>query len=152
MNSYTPEEPIEIVLIEDNPGDVRLTQEAFNSVESDVTFQVVTNGVEAGRYFSELDGSDPDDHPDLVLLDLNLPRSDGFDVLDILAEEIEYPPPPVLILSSSESKADIIKSYEKAANAYLTKPQSPTEFDSMAQAIESFWIDTAQHAPVEACA
>ncbi|MFP8956825.1 response regulator [Natrialbaceae archaeon A-CW3] len=151
MCAHTPNEPIEIVLIEDNPGDVRLTQEAFNAVESEVSFHVVTNGVEATQYFSERDASDPDDHPDLVLLDLNLPRADGFDVLDMLDTEIDYPPPPVLILSSSESKEDIIKSYEKAANAYLTKPQSPTEFDSMARAIESFWIDTAQHAPVETC-
>lgn len=147
MSSYTPEEPVDILLVEDNPGDVRLTQEAFSSIDSEIEFHVINDGEEAAKYLHllETEGSGP---PDLVLLDLNLPRVDGFTVLEILQTELDYPPPPVLVLSSSETQEDIVNSYENAANAYLTKPDGMREFSSMAQAIEDFWIDTVSHPPV----
>ncbi|MXV63481.1 response regulator [Natronorubrum sp. JWXQ-INN-674] len=147
MTSHTPTEPVEILLVEDNPGDVRLTQEAFKSVDSEIEFHTVTDGKEATTFFDvcETDTSSVD--PDLILLDLNLPRVDGFKILEILGEELDYPPPPILVLSSSETEADIVKSYERAANAYLTKPDTPDEFDTLAQAIEDFWIDSARHPP-----
>ncbi|MCU4740548.1 response regulator [Natronoglomus mannanivorans] len=144
MSDQTPDEPVDILLVEDNPGDVRLTREAFKSVDSEIEFHVVTDGDEVTRYFQpQLDDSEP--HPDLVLLDLNLPSVDGFTVLERLDDELDYPPPPVLVLSSSSSADDIGKSYGNTANAYLTKPDTMPQFNSMAQAIEDFWFETAQH-------
>ncbi|QLK24858.1 response regulator [Natrinema zhouii] len=147
MSSHTPNEPIDILLIEDNPGDVRLTREAFKSVDSDIEFHTVTDGKEATRYFDVGETTTASTDPDLVLLDLNLPRVDGLTVLETLETELDSPPPPTLVLSSSETEADIAESYDRAANAYLTKPDSPDEFDALAQAIEDFWIESAQHPP-----
>ncbi|WP_254525243.1 response regulator [Natrinema caseinilyticum] len=147
MSDATPEEPIDLLLVEDNPGDVRLTEEAFKSTDSEIEFHTISDGTEAAKYVHRLHSEGPEDGLDLVLLDLNLPRIDGFAVLEALDEEFDYPPPPVLILSSSETEEDIVKSYEKNANAYLTKPDGPMEFNSMAQAIEDFWIETARHPP-----
>lgn len=147
MTSHKPIEPVDILLVEDNPGDIRLTQEAFKSIDSEIEFHTVTNGEEATRYFDVCETDNESTNPDLVLLDLNLPRVDGFDILEILGEQLEDPPPPVLVLSSSETEADIIKSYDRAANAYLTKPDDPEEFNTLAQAVEDFWIDLARHPP-----
>lgn len=146
MNDHTLEEPVDILLIEDNPGDVRLTQEAFKTTDSEIEFHIVTDGQTATEYIDSCD--DDRTHPDMILLDLNLPRVDGFAILERLNTELDAPPPPVLILSSSETEEDILKSYERAANAYLTKPDTPDEFDALAQAIEDFWFDSAHHPPV----
>lgn len=147
MSSHTLEEPVNILLVEDNPGDVRLTREAFESVDSEIRFHVLSNGKEATEYFHPHCDEMSNVHPDLILLDLNLPRIDGFAVLETLDKKLDYPPPPVLVLSSSEADEDILKSYEHAANAYLTKPNDIVEFNSMAQAIEDFWINTVRHPP-----
>jgi CheY-like chemotaxis protein len=147
MNDHTPDEPVDVLLIEDNPGDVRLTREAFDATDSEIEFRVLSNGREAARYFRQCREDDSRPCPDLVLLDLNLPRMDGHSVLEILEEELDYPPPPVLVLSSSSAESDVAESYASAANAYLTKPNAMSDFDSMARAIETFWIDTAQHPP-----
>lgn len=147
MTDHIPTEPVDVLLVEDNPGDVRLTQEAFRSIDSEIEFHVVSDGKEATRYFQFHRDEDPDTRPDLVLLDLNLPRVDGFRVLELLDTKLDYPPPPVLVLSSSETDDDIAESYDKAANAYLTKPDGMSEFNSMAEAIEDFWIETARHPP-----
>ena len=147
MNDHTPDEPVDVLLVEDNPGDVRLAQEAFRATESEISFQVIGDGKEAATYFRQPEDSEP--CPDLVLLDLNLPRKDGLAVLEVVEEELDYPP-PVLVLSSSSAEADITASYASAANAYLTKPDAMPEFTSMAEAIERFWIDTAQQPPVSA--
>ncbi|WP_049919947.1 response regulator [Halobiforma nitratireducens] len=154
MSNYTPDEPVDVLLIEDNPGDVRLTKEAFRSTNTDIEFHVLTDGEAASKHLrscaADADAADDDtdvDVPDLVLLDLNLPRVDGFSILETLSAEFDHPPPPVLVLSSSEAREDVVESYERAANAYLSKPDDPAEFTSMARAIEEFWIDSAQHPP-----
>ncbi|MDQ2049967.1 response regulator [Natronolimnohabitans sp. A-GB9] len=147
MTTHTPTEPVDVLLVEDNPGDVRLTREAFKSIDSEVEFHTVTDGKEATKYFDVCETETERPDPDLILLDLNLPRIDGFRVLEILQNELDVPPPPILVLSSSEAKADIVESYERAANAYLTKPESPAEFDTLAQAIEDFWLESAHHPP-----
>lgn len=148
MSDHIPDEPVDILLVEDNPGDVRLTQEAFSSIDREIEFHVVSDGGEAAKYLHSHEQKDSNPPPDLVLLDLNLPRVDGFRVLEILHTELDYPLPPVLVLSSSESNEDIVKSYENNANAYLTKPDDMNEFNSMAQTIEDFWIDAVCHPPV----
>ena len=149
MSKLTPNEPVNVLLIEDNPGDVRLTQEAFRTVDSEFVFHTLSDGADAQRFF-EGDGGGPPVCPDLVLLDLNLPRVDGFEVLETLQRELEYPPPPVLVLSSSDEEDDIVGSYERAANAYLQKPATVDEFDDMARAIDDFWVQTVQHPPAPA--
>ena len=148
MNDHTPDEPVDVLLIEDNPGDVRLTQEAFRATESDISFRVISDGKDAAMYFRQPEDAEP--CPDLVLLDLNLPRKDGLAVLEVLEQELDYPPPPVLVLSSSSAEEDITASYANAAYAYLTKPYAMPEFTSMAEAIERFWIDTARQPPAPA--
>jgi len=147
MTAHTPTEPVDILLVEDNPGDIRLAQEAFKSIDSETDFHTVTDGEGATRYFDVCETETENTELDLILLDLNLPRKDGFTILEMLKNELEYPPPPILVLSSSETEEDVIKSYERAANAYLTKPDSPDEFDTLAQAIEDFWIDSAKQPP-----
>ncbi|MFC4440451.1 MULTISPECIES: response regulator [Natrialbaceae] len=144
MSNKTPDEPVDILLVEDNPGDVRLAHEAFKSLESVIEFHIVSDGEEAVEYFDSHQSTESNPYPDLVLLDLSLPQMNGFTVLEKLDKELDYPSPPVLVLSSSQGEEDIAKSYENAANAYLTKPDDPTEFDSMAQAIEEFWLETAR--------
>lgn len=141
MSERAPEEPVFILLVEDNPGDVRLTKEAFNSIDFKVEFQVVKDGREAVRYIQRHLAGEPGHPLDLILLDLNLPRVNGFDVLEYLKDEIDGPSPPVLVLSSSETSDDIEQSYRKGSNAYLTKPDTMTEFKTMAEAIKEFWFD-----------
>lgn len=133
--------PIHILLVEDNPGDVRLTQEAFRSVGHDVEFHVVTNGGAAVQYVHRHLRAGGESRPDLILLDLNLPRVDGFGVLEMLNKELDTPPPPVLILSSSARKEDINRSYEKGCNAYLTKPDDMDTYARLAESIKEFWFE-----------
>lgn len=144
MSEATSDEPIDILLVEDNPGDVRLTQEAFRSVERDVEFHVVTDGKAAIQYAQQRLDPDTESRPDLILLDLNLPRVDGFDVLEILEDDFDVPPPPILILSSSTAEEDIERSYEKGCNAYLKKPDDVGNYTDMAEAIEEFWVERVQ--------
>lgn len=145
MTYSSSQEPIHVLHVEDNPGDVRLTQEAFNSLEREVNFHVVTDGEEAVKYVQLHLRDDATSKPDLILLDLNLPRIDGFTVLELLEEELDDLSPPVIILSSSDNSEDIAKSYQKGCNAYLTKPDDMGEFASIAQSIQDFWIDMVRH-------
>lgn len=157
----TPSLPIEILLVEDNPGDVRLVQEAFREAALETTFHVASDGRKALDFLRACRSSESDSEetkseseldspssPDLVLLDLNLPRVDGFAVLEEMRDDPEIPSPPVLVLTSSEDAEDIAKSYKRAANAYLTKPTSPDEFASLGTAIENFWFQQAELPPV----
>ncbi|MXV61618.1 response regulator [Natronorubrum sp. JWXQ-INN-674] len=146
----TPNEPVDVLIVEDNPGDIRLTKEAFRSIQSDVRFHTAKDGGIAVDYLQECERSGEDPFPDLVFLDLNLPRVSGHEFLSTLEDDCNHPAPPVLVLSSSHDPDDIIRSYERSANAYLTKPSSPTEYETLAEAIEAFWIDTAQHPPAPA--
>lgn len=141
MSDVTSDEPIHILLVEDNPGDVRLTQEAFRSIERDVEFHVVTDGAAAVQYAQRHLTSDTESRPDIILLDLNLPRVDGFGVLEMLNEELDSLPPPVLILSSSANAGDITRSYEKGCNAYLTKPDDMGTYARLAESIKEFWVE-----------
>ncbi|WP_242695536.1 response regulator [Halomontanus rarus] len=159
----TPSTPIEILLVEDNPGDVRLVQEAFREAALETTFHVANDGRKALDFLRACQNPESDSEetesesesefdspsiPDLVLLDLNLPRVDGFAVLEEMRDDPEVPSPPVLVLTSSEDAEDIAKSYKRAANAYLTKPTSPDEFASLGTAIENFWFQQAELPPV----
>lgn len=148
MNS--PTEQIDILLVEDNPGDVRLIRESFAESEVDSTFTAVEDGRDAIEFLRDCRETESTDFPDLVLLDLNLPRMDGFAFLDALRDDPDFPPLPVLVLTSSSAEEDVVKCYEHAANAYLTKPNDPNEFGSLADAVQEFWGVRARLPPAPA--
>lgn len=142
------EEPIEILLVEDNPGDVRLIQEAFKELSTDVTLCAVTDGDEALEVLSNRRADESASIPDLVLLDLNLPRMGGLEFLEAIQETPAFARLPVLVLTSSNACEDVLESYELAANAYLTKPTDPDEFTSMVETVAEFWFKRAALPPM----
>jgi CheY-like chemotaxis protein len=132
--------PIEILLVEDNPGDIRLTKEALKEAKVLNTLTVVQDGVEAlaclrreGRYADAK-------RPDLILLDLNLPRKDGREVLAEIKKDGALKFIPVVILTTSQDEQDVLKSYGLHANCYITKPVELEQFISVVKAIEDFWL------------
>lgn len=137
------EKPIEILLVEDNPGDVRLIQEAFTELSTDLTLCAVSDGDKALEVLSTRRADESATLPDLVLLDLNLPRMGGLEFLETIQETPELARLPVLVLTSSNACEDVLESYELAANAYLTKPTDPNEFTSMVETVAEFWFRRA---------
>jgi chemotaxis family two-component system response regulator Rcp1 len=132
--------PIEVLLVEDSPGDVRLTQEAFHDANRSVHLQVASDGVEA---MAILKREGPHAHaprPDLILLDLNLPRMDGREVLVRIKSDDSLKMIPTIILTTSEAEADIVKSYQLRANCYLSKPVQFDEFATLVRSINDFWL------------
>lgn len=142
-----PREAIDILLVEDNPGDVRLIQEAFTTNDSNTTLHTVANSDEALAFISERQESDSTSLPDIILLDLNLPGEDGFAVLEGIEDDPELPPLPILVLTNSKDDADVVKSYELSASAYLTKPAAPDDFDLLAERVIDFWVEKAKLPP-----
>ena len=124
--------PVEILLAEDNPGDVRLTEKALERGKLANNLHVTTNGVEALQFLRQEAEYDDAPRPDLILLDLNMPRKDGQEVLEELQADDDLRRIPVVVLTSSESESDIAKSYELSANAYLTKP---VDFDGFVEIV-----------------
>lgn len=135
------------MLVEDNPGDVRLIQEAFREADVETTFHTVTDGDAALELLRERQGPDSTTELDLTLLDLNLPRTGGFEVLETIKDDPDLTAPPILVLTSSKAAEDVARSYELCANAYLTKPNSPDEFTELGKAVEAFWFDEATLPP-----
>lgn len=136
--------PADILLVEDNPGDVRLTQEAFKDGQICNTLHVTTDGVDALDFLHQRGDYTDAPQPDIVLLDLNLPRKDGDEVLDEIRDDPDLKCLPVIILTSSGAQEDVVKSYELQANAYLTKPVDPEEFIEVIQSLQSFWLSVVQ--------
>jgi two-component system, chemotaxis family, response regulator Rcp1 len=133
--------PIEILLVEDNPGDVRLTREALLDDKIRNEMAVVPDGVEALAYLRK-EGQYKDAlRPDMILLDLNLPRKSGLEVLKEIKEDESLRQIPVLVLSTSQAEKDIIQSYDLHANAYVSKPVDLNEFISVIKVIEGFWFE-----------
>lgn len=135
--------PVRILLVEDNPGDVRLTQEAFKEGNIEVVLDVARDGVEAIAY---LRGEAPfatATIPDLVLLDLNLPKRDGREVLEDIKTDPVLRRIPVVVLTTSNAEADIMKSYSLHVNCYINKPVDFDRFFDIVQKIEDFWLTTA---------
>jgi chemotaxis family two-component system response regulator Rcp1 len=127
--------PIQVLLVEDSPGDVRLTQEAFREANGAVNLHVATDGVEAMAFLRR---GEP--RPDLILLDLNLPKMDGREVLSLIKEDANLKLIPTVILTTSIAAADITKSYELQANCYLSKPVQLDAFESQVGSINDFWL------------
>lgn len=137
----------DILLVEDNPGDVRLLQEAMRDTQIESNLHVVSDGAAALEFVRQQDDYEGVPSPDLMLLDLNLPQTDGIDVLCEL-DECGLTYMPVIVLSSSRADEDIRQAYECGANAYLSKPLDPTEFVRLVQSITQFWFGSAQLPPL----
>ncbi len=133
-------EPIEILLVEDNPGDARLAEEALKDGKVRNKLHHVKDGVEAMQFLHRQAGYTHVPLPDLVLLDLNLPRKDGREVLAEIKEEPELKLIPVVVLTTSEAERDLIMTYDRHANAYVVKPVDLDRFIEIVKAIEDFWF------------
>jgi CheY-like chemotaxis protein len=131
---------IEVLLVEDSPGDVRLTQEALRDANKWIHLHVATDGVEAMAFLRHEGGHARAPRPDLILLDLNLPRMDGREVLALIKEDDQLKTIPTIILTTSAAQADIMKSYQLQANCYLTKPVQLDAFEVVVKSINDFWL------------
>lgn len=132
-----PRDPIDILLIEDNPADIRLTQEAFRDCKVANRLQVARDGLEAMR-FLQLKASGA--MPDLILLDLNMPLMDGWEILTELKNNDRLKTIPVIVLTTSETEQDVLRSYQLGANSYITKPVDLVQFIRVIHSIENFWL------------
>lgn len=132
--------PIEILLVEDSPGDVRLVREALKENKVHNNLHVARDGVEALDFLFQRNGFEGRPTPDLILLDLNLPRKDGKEVLAEVKADRRLRRIPVVILTTSKAEEDIVRSYELNANCYIAKPVDLEEFIKVVRSIESFWF------------
>ena len=147
MSSTPSGRPVEILLVEDNPGDVRLTRETLKDSKLLNRMSVAVDGVEAlaflrreGRYAGEV-------RPDLILLDLNLPKKDGREVLAEIKADESLRRIPVVVLTTSSAEQDILKMYDLHANCYITKPVDLDQFSTVVRAIETFWFTIVKMPP-----
>ena len=140
MNIAARSKPIEILLVEDNPGDVRLVEEALKEGKVRNALHVVYDGVEAITFLRQQGEYTGIPRPDLILLDLNLPRKDGREVLAEIKEDEDLKRIPVVVLTTSQSEIDILKSYNLHANCYITKPVDLEQFLGVVKSIENFWL------------
>ena len=140
MGSEAFGKPVEILLVEDNPGDVRLTQEAFKDGKMLNKLHVVEDGMEALAFLKQEGKYTDVPRPELILLDLNLPRKDGRDVLAEIKADRDLKRIPVVILTTSRSEEDILRSYDLNANCYITKPLELDKFIEIVKSIEDFWL------------
>ncbi|BAY14591.1 response regulator receiver protein [Nostoc sp. HK-01] len=132
--------PIEVLLVEDNPGDAELTRIALQDSKISINLNIVEDGVEAMAFLRKQDNYAKKPHPDIVLLDLNLPRKDGREVLAEIKSDDNLKRIPVVVLTTSQSEEDILKAYNLAANCYITKPVDFDQFVKIVQSIENFWF------------
>jgi chemotaxis family two-component system response regulator Rcp1 len=139
-NSQARSALIEVLLVEDSPGDVRLTREALKDTKMHISLNVVSDGAEAMAYLRHEKSHAEAPRPDLILLDLNLPRKDGRDVLKEIKECDALKSIPVVILTTSASPVDVERSYMLHANCYITKPVDLKGFIKVVQGIDNFWL------------
>ena len=131
---------LEVLMVEDNPGDVRLIQEAFRDTDRSIHLQIASDGVEAMAYLRHEGPHAHAARPDLVLLDLNLPKMDGREVLAHIKEDDNLKTIPTVILTTSDTEADIVKCYQLQANCYLSKPVQLDAFEILVKSIDDFWM------------
>jgi chemotaxis family two-component system response regulator Rcp1 len=136
--------PIEVLLVEDSPGDVRLTHEAFLEANPAIHLRVASDGVEAMAFLRREGPHARALRPDLILLDLNLPRMDGRQVLALIKADAHLKTIPTIILTTSEAADDIAQSYRLQANCYLSKPVQLDAFESLVKSINDFWLTKAK--------
>ena len=129
-----------VLLVEDSPGDVRLTQETFHDANPLLNLQVVSDGVQAMAFLKREGAYVDAPRPDFILLDLDLPRMDGRQVLTRIKAEKSLNMIPTIILTTSEAEIDIVKSYQLQANCYLSKPMQLEAFECLVKSISDFWL------------
>jgi CheY-like chemotaxis protein len=140
MSPASPAEPVQILLVEDSPGDIRLTREVLRDAKIANELHIVGDGEQA-MAFLRCEGEYADvRRPDLILLDLNLPRKDGREVLAELKDDAELHLIPVIVLTTSAAEQDVLRSYDLKAACYITKPIDLDEFIAVVRSIESFWL------------
>jgi two-component system response regulator len=136
--------PIEVLLVEDSPGDVRLTREAFKDAKVHINLHVALDGSEAMAFLRREGKHAKAPRPDLILLDLNLPKKDGREVLGEIKENPTLKSIPVVILTTSSSEADVLKSYLLHANCYITKPVDLDGFLKVVKSVDNFWLSVVK--------
>jgi chemotaxis family two-component system response regulator Rcp1 len=134
----------EVLLVEDNPGDARLAREAFRDINKYICLHLASDGMEAMAYLTRQGVHVDAPRPDLILLDLNLPKMDGREVLARIKEDESLRMIPTIVLSSSETDADVLRSYELQANCYIRKPAKWDAFDDLVRGINSFWLTSVK--------
>ena len=147
MADSTYGKPIEILLVEDNPGDVRLTVEALKDAKVHNNLYVAKDGVEAMSFLRREGAYANAPRPDLILLDLNLPKKDGREVLEEIKEDKGLRRIPVVVLTTSEAEMDILKAYNLHANCYINKPVGLEQFITVIKTIEDFWLEIVKLPP-----
>ena len=140
MHTPTTAKPIDILLVEDNPGDVRLTKEALKECKLRNNVHVAEDGVEAMNFLHGKGKHAEAIKPDLIFLDLNLPKKDGREVLAEIKEDSDLKRIPIVVLSTSEAETDILKSYDLHANCYIKKPVDLEQFMAVVKSVEDFWL------------
>ncbi len=140
MDNQIKMSPVEILLVEDNPGDVRLTKEALKEGKVNNNLNVAMDGVEALAFLRKEGEFSNVPTPDLILLDLNLPKKDGREVLADIKEDSTLKRIPVVILTTSTAEEDIFKTYDLHANCYITKPVDLEQFIKVVKSIDEFWL------------
>jgi CheY-like chemotaxis protein len=143
MNSRSKKTPIEILLVEDNEGDIGLTRFAFEDGKVGARLSVVHDGVEGLDFLLKRGNFADAVEPDLILLDINMPRMNGLDFLNIIKQDEHLKLIPVIMLTSSNARSEIVESYRRHANGYVLKPSGIKEGAIVAKKIEGFWIDLA---------
>lgn len=131
---------IDILLVEDSPGDAKLTAKTFEKAKVTNNLHIVEDGVEAMAFLRQVGNYQNAPRPDLILLDLNLPKKDGRKVLTEIKEDPDLHTIPVVVLTTSEAEEDILKSYALRANCYITKPVTLKQFIKVVESIEEFWL------------
>ncbi len=140
MTQFEGERQIEVLLVEDDPGDVMMTREAFQDYKLQNQLHVVSDGAEAMKFLRQEGEYAGRPRPDLVLLDLNLPRMDGRQVLEAIKSDSELASIPVVVLTTSENEDDVLRSYSLHANAYVTKPVDFARFIEVIRQIDDFFV------------
>ncbi|MDB6083074.1 MAG: response regulator receiver protein [Gammaproteobacteria bacterium] len=131
---------LDVLLVEDNPGDVRLTLETFRGANKAIRLHLAADGVEAMAFLRRKGPNAGAPRPVLILLDLNLPKMDGREVLAEVKGDIDLKTIPIVIMTTSEAESDITRSYQLQANCYLTKPVRLEEFESLVNSVNDFWL------------
>lgn len=141
--------PVEILLVEDNPGDVRLTKEALKEGKVYNNLHWAKDGVEALEFLQRQGKHAKSPRPDIILLDLNLPKKDGREVLSVIKRDNELKQIPVVVLTTSKAEEDVLRSYELHANCYVTKPVDLEKFIHVVQSIDRFWLTVVTLPPAK---
>jgi chemotaxis family two-component system response regulator Rcp1 len=141
--------PIEILLVEDNEGDVELTQEALSRAKVNNRLHVAEDGLDALQFLRREGAYAAAPRPDLILLDLNLPRLDGREVLAEVKADPQLRTIPIVVLTTSQAEEDIVRSYDLHANCYITKPVDFGQFMKVVQSVHEFWVTVVKLPPAE---